>query len=148
MQQTISLDGCLSVFGASAAVKERLGFRSRLVLSKLGYEVGQRLADTLQAALPVSWVSLAEEVAVRAEYPHTLQLRADEYEVLDAPPPVQASAEWLRDAPAVPLGLLKAPVSAASNVRMAIVQAYFGGSGARPTRLAAAKAYHRLSAGC
>jgi hypothetical protein len=107
VQQTIGLNDRFSEFSGRAARRERLGFRSRFVLVKVGHEIGRRLADTLQAALPTSWVLLAEEAAVRAEYRHTLQLGADEYEVLDA----SRSAKTLADARSAGSAAQLAPVT-------------------------------------
>jgi len=91
MQPTLSRSDPFFVFGR-AAKKPQLGFRSRFVPAKVGHEIGWRLADTLQATLPPSWKSLSEEAAVRVEYPYTLQLRAGEYEVLEASCAADASS--------------------------------------------------------
>ena len=141
-------------FGRKLRAKkgERFEFRSIFTLMKLGHKLAEMLADTSQAALPASWIALAEEAAVRAEDPHALHLVAEDYVVLDADYLAGLIAVPLRAASLpqlVPCGQLTRFATRCvepSNVRMAVVRAFFSSFPRKQTRLTAAQAYYRLSA--
>lgn len=152
MQSALALGDCRFLLAGRATKGDRVGFRSPFVLMKLGHELAQILADTLQAALPASWIAVAEETAVRAEYPYTLNLGAEEYTVLDTLDPASPRADMppVTSAPQVASGecaaVLAAPRATPINVRMVVARAYFSSCPPKRTRLTTAQAYYRLSA--
>ncbi len=56
------------------SIEQDLGFRSRLVLHKLGHDLGRNLAEEGTAPVPESWYALIDEIGDRADETLTLRL--------------------------------------------------------------------------
>ncbi|GAB6842088.1 hypothetical protein HNR00_003971 [Methylorubrum rhodinum] len=60
------------------SIEQDLGFRSRLVLHKLGHDLGRSLDADGGAPLPESWHALIDEIGDRADETLTLHLHRND----------------------------------------------------------------------
>lgn len=60
------------------SIEQALGFRSRLVLHKLGHELGVNLEVDRETALPASWLVWIDEIGDRADETLTLHVHRND----------------------------------------------------------------------
>lgn len=60
------------------SIEQSFGFRSRLVLHKLGHDLGRSLEPDGSADLPESWHALIDEIGDRADETLTLRLHRND----------------------------------------------------------------------
>lgn len=60
------------------SIEQDLGFRSRLVLHKLGHDLGRSLEADAIVPVPESWHALIDEIGDRADETLTLRLHRND----------------------------------------------------------------------
>lgn len=60
------------------SIEQDLGFRSRLVLHKLGHDLGRSLDADGDPAMPETWHALIDEIGDRADETLTLRLHRND----------------------------------------------------------------------
>lgn len=60
------------------SIEQDFGFRSRLVLHKIGHDLGRSLDETGDPDLPEAWQALADEIGDRADETLTLRLHRND----------------------------------------------------------------------
>ena len=60
------------------AIEQALGFRSRLVLHKLGHDLGRSLEADGDAPVPETWQALIDEIGDRVDETLTLRLHRND----------------------------------------------------------------------